>query len=164
MDQSLPLFLIFFFFIVGGALTSCPHAPTARVLCLSPGPNLPAKHRDSRKFRLLGAASSPQVPGGAASGVQESAAPGAGPSLAAKAPAPERDVPPLLAKAAAAGVESPFVQQVPSPRGVQLVEFESHCVKVALPAGTDLGLPGRPGRAWSQLRPPPLLPADTDSP
>lgn len=57
---------------------------------------------------------------------------------------------PLLAKAAAAGVGSPFVQQVPSPRGVQLVEFESHGVKVTLPAGTDLGLPGRPGWAWSQ--------------
>lgn len=44
------------------------------------------------------------------------------------------------------GTGSPLVQQVPSPRGVQLLELESRGVKGALPAGTDLGSrASRPG-------------------
>lgn len=65
--------------------------------------------------------------------------------------------------AAAAGIGSLFVQQVPSPWGLQLAESGGKGVKVALPAETDLGLPGHPGRPVKQKASPPL-PANADSP
>lgn len=143
MSISVSHFLMLFFPLSWwGYYIPCLPPPRACFVPLSRA-NFTAKHRDSRKFRLPVRCWLAAPPGR-----RRRECAGARSAQPPRLPRPSWG---SLSwpTAAAAGVGSLFVQQVPSPRGLRLAESDGQGVKVALPAETDLGLPGHPGRAWS---------------